>query len=68
MDIGTGMDSFSSDIKRMALLDAPPEGYLEIHVILDQPDQFGLRLEEIVIRRGDGPEILSGLPHDPKVI
>ena len=28
------------------------------------PDRFGLRLEEIVILRSDGPEILSDLPRD----
>lgn len=28
------------------------------------PDRFGLRLEEIVILRADGPEILSDLPRD----
>lgn len=26
------------------------------------PDQFGIRLEEIVFLRADGPEILSELP------
>lgn len=31
-------------------------------------NQFGLRLEEIVILRGDGPEIFSELPRDVKVI
>lgn len=28
------------------------------------PGRFGIRLEEIVILRADGPEILSGLPRD----
>lgn len=28
------------------------------------PDQFGIRLEDIVILRDDGPEILSALPRD----
>ena len=28
------------------------------------PGRFGVRLEDIVILRGDGPEILSGLPRD----
>lgn len=32
------------------------------------PGRFGLRLEEIVILRADGPEILSGLPRDVRVI
>ena len=32
------------------------------------PGQFGLRLEDIVILRKDGPEILSELPRDLKVI
>ena len=32
------------------------------------PDRFGLRLEEIVILRSDGPEILSDLPRDVVVI
>ncbi|MEM1362254.1 MAG: Xaa-Pro peptidase family protein [Pseudomonadota bacterium] len=32
------------------------------------PDRFGIRLEEIVILRADGPEILSELPRDVRVI
>ena len=32
------------------------------------PDRFGLRLEDIVIMRADGPEVLSGLPRDVQVI
>lgn len=32
------------------------------------PDRFGLRLEEIVILRSDGPEIFSELPRDAVVI
>ena len=28
------------------------------------PGRFGIRLEEIVILREDGPEILSSLPRD----
>ena len=32
------------------------------------PDRFGIRLEDIVILRKDGPEILSDLPRDLKVI
>jgi Xaa-Pro aminopeptidase len=28
------------------------------------PGRFGIRLEDIVILRKDGPEILSGLPRD----
>jgi len=33
-----------------------------------KPGRFGIRLEEIVILREDGPEVLSELPRDPKVI
>ncbi len=32
------------------------------------PDRFGLRLEDIVILRADGPEILSDLPRDARII
>lgn len=32
------------------------------------PDRFGIRLEDIVILRADGPEILSELPRDGQVI
>ena len=32
------------------------------------PERFGIRLEDIVILRADGPEILSDLPRDVKVI
>ena len=33
-----------------------------------RPDRFGLRLEDIVIMRTDGPEVLSGLPRDVQLI
>ena len=143
MDIGARMDGLSSDITRMAVLGTPPEGYLEIHAIVEAavqaamtaarpgirakevdaaargviteagygpnflhrtghglgvevheqpyltsvsetvlapgmvfsiepgiyiPGRFGIRLEDIVILREDGPEILSELPRDPKMI
>jgi Xaa-Pro aminopeptidase len=32
------------------------------------PNRFGIRLEDIVILRADGPEILSNLPRDVKII
>lgn len=32
------------------------------------PGRFGIRLEEIVIQRADGPEILSDLPRDVRVV
>ena len=32
------------------------------------PGQFGLRLEDIVILRADGPEVLSDLPRDFQTI
>ncbi len=32
------------------------------------PDRFGIRLEEIVILRADGPEILSELPRDAAIV
>lgn len=32
------------------------------------PDRFGIRLEEIVILRDDGPEILSELPRDVAIV
>jgi Xaa-Pro dipeptidase len=32
------------------------------------PDRFGLRLEDIVILRADGPEILSQLPRDVRIV
>ena len=139
MDIGAGFAGYSSDITRMALIGDGPEGYADIHdivnraveaalaaarpgvkahvvddaargvitdagygeffvhrtghglgtevheppyitgssqTVLDEgmvfsiepgiylPERFGLRLEEIVILRADGPEILSDLPRD----
>ena len=139
MDIGGAIDGYSSDITRMAAIGRPPEGYADVHAIVDQaveaalsaakpgvmaklvdiaardvitkagygdyflhrtghglgtetheppyitsssetildegmvfsiepgiylPDRFGIRLEEIVILRADGPEILSELPRD----
>ena len=143
MDIGAGRDGFSSDITRMAVIGSPPDGYENIHTIVEAavqaamaiarpgvraheldnaartviadagygeyfvhrlghgmgvevheppyisassqsvldenmvfsiepgiylPGRFGLRLEDIVILRNDGPEILSDLPRDVHVI
>jgi Xaa-Pro aminopeptidase len=139
MDIGGGSDGFSSDITRMAVIDTPPEGYDEVHAIVEAsvqaamqaarpgvqakavdaaarqvitdagygeffvhrtghglgveiheppyitatsdtvleegmvfsiepgiylPERFGIRLEDIVILRADGPEVFSELPRD----
>lgn len=143
MDIGAGRDGFSSDITRMAVIGSAPDGYEEVHKIVEAavqaamavarpgvvaheldaaarnviteagygeyfmhrlghgmgvevheppyisassqsvlgenmvfsiepgiylPGRFGLRLEDIVILRADGPEILSELPRDLRVI
>ncbi len=143
MDIGAGSLGYFSDITRMAVIGHPPEGFFEIHAIVDAavdaalnaarpgveakvvdaaarqvieqagygeyfvhrtghglgteiheppyitastdtileagmvfsiepgiylPERFGLRLEEIVILREDGPEVLSGLPRDAYVV
>ncbi|MEM9792262.1 MAG: Xaa-Pro peptidase family protein [Pseudomonadota bacterium] len=143
MDIGGKIDGYVSDITRMAIIGHAPEGFAEVHavvngavdaamaaarpgtkahvvdnaarkvitdagygdyfihrtghglgtevheppyitstseVVLEEgmvfsiepgiylPERFGLRLEEIVILRADGPEILSELPRDAKVI
>ena len=139
IDIGAGFEGYSSDITRMVVLGDGPEGYAQVHDVVDRavqaaltaarpgvkahvvddaaraviteagyggfffhrtghglgtevheppyitgssqtvldegmvfsiepgiylPDRFGLRLEEIVILRADGPEILSDLPRD----
>jgi len=143
MDVGASFEGYSSDITRMVLLGDGPEGYRDIHSIVDDavkaalaaarpgvkacevdeaarsvitkagygefffhrtghglgtevheppyisassqtvldegmvfsiepgiylPGQFGLRLEEIVILRAGGPEILSDLPRDVRRI
>ena len=143
MDIGGAQDGYSSDITRMAVIGAAPEGYLAVHDIVEAavqaamaaarpgvlakdvdhaarkvisdagygayfvhrtghgmgvevheppyltsssetvlkegmvfsiepgiylPGRFGIRLEDIVILRADGPEILSSLPRDLKII
>ncbi|MFT4959077.1 MAG: Xaa-Pro aminopeptidase [Paracoccaceae bacterium] len=143
MDIGGGMDGYSSDMTRMAVIGTPPDGYDEIHAIVEAavqaamaaarpgvkahevddaargvisdagygdyfvhrtghgmgveiheqpyltsasqtvlqtgmvfsiepgiylPGRFGIRLEDIVILREDGPEIFSELPRDLRVI
>lgn len=139
IDIGGRKDGFPSDITRMAVVGSPPEGYGQIHSIVEKavqaalkaarpgvlarevdeaarrviedagygeyfvhrtghgmgidgheppyitstsetvleegmvfsiepgiyiPGRFGIRLEDIVILREDGPEILSTLPRD----
>lgn len=143
MDIGAGSEGYSSDITRMALIGGGPEGYAEVHAVVERavqaaldaarpgvkahavddaarrviaeagygeyfvhrtghglgtevheppfitasaqsvldegmvfsiepgiylPGRFGIRLEEIVILRAHGPEILSDLPRDPERI
>lgn len=143
IDIGGTKGGFPSDITRMAVVGRPPEGYGQIHTIVERavqaalkaarpgalardvdaaarkvitdagygeyfvhrtghgmgiggheppyitatsdtvlaegmvfsiepgiyiPGRFGLRLEDIVILREDGPEILSSLPRDVHVI
>lgn len=142
IDIGGRKDGFPSDITRMAVVGGPPEGYGQMHTIVEKavqaalkaarpgvkakevdaaarnviadagygeyfvhrtghgmgidgheppyitatsetvleegmvfsiepgiylPGRFGIRLEEIVILREDGPEILSKLPRDVHV-
>ena len=142
IDIGGRKDGFPSDITRMAVVGRPPEGYGQIHTIVEKavqaalkaarpgvkarevdaaarrviedagygeyfvhrtghgmgidgheppyitstsetvleegmvfsiepgiylPGRFGIRLEDIVILREDGPEILSSLPRDVHV-
>lgn len=139
IDIGGRKDGYPSDMTRMAAVGRPPEGYEEVHAIVEKavnaalaaarpgveartidaaarnviaeagygdyfvhrtghglgvevheppyitatsptvletgmvfsiepgiylPGRFGVRLEEIVFLRDDGPEILSGLPRD----
>lgn len=139
IDIGGRKDGFPSDITRMAVVGEPPEGYGQVHTIVEKavqaalaaarpgvtakevdaaarkviadagygeyfvhrtghglgidgheppyitatsetvleegmvfsiepgiyiPGRFGIRLEEIVILRADGPEIFSDLPRD----
>ncbi len=139
MDIGGYKDGFFSDMTRMAVIGTPPEGFEEVHAIVNQaveaalaaskpgvkacevdaaargviteagygeyfvhrtghglgievheppfltstsqtvldtgmvfsiepgiylPGRFGIRLEEIIYLREDGPEILSDLPRD----
>ena len=143
IDIGGRKAGFPSDITRMAVLGTPPDGYGEVHAIVEQavqaalkaarpgviarevdaaarkvltdagygdyfvhrtghgmgidgheppyitatsdsvleegmvfsiepgiylPGRFGIRLEDIVILRADGPEILSELPRDVTII
>jgi Xaa-Pro dipeptidase len=143
MDIGGGKAGYSSDITRMAVIGTPPEGYEEVHSVVEAavkaalkaarpgvkahevddaargviteagygqyfvhrtghgmgvevheqpyltstsqtilengmvfsiepgiylPGRFGIRLEDIVILREDGPEIFSELSRDVKVI
>ena len=139
MDIGGRLGGYPSDMTRMAIIGEPPEGYREVHAVVEQavqaalaaarpgvkakevdkaardviatagygeyfvhrtghglgidvheppyitatsdtvlregmvfsiepgiylPGRFGIRLEDIVILRAEGPEILSGLSRD----
>ena len=42
MDIGGGMDGYSSDITRMAVIGTPPDGYLAVHGIVENAVQAAL--------------------------
>ncbi|MEX0282692.1 MAG: M24 family metallopeptidase [Arenibacterium sp.] len=42
MDIGGGKDGYSSDITRMAVIGSAPEGYEEVHQIVDRAVQAAL--------------------------
>ena len=143
MDIGGGLDGYSSDMTRMAVIGQAPDGYMDVHAVVEAavqaalaaakpgvkahvvddaargviadagygeyfmhrtghgmgveiheppyltatsqtvletgmvfsiepgiylPGRFGIRLEDIVILREDGPEVLSELPRDLTVI
>ena len=143
MDIGGVIDGFPSDMTRMAVIGEPPEGYRDVHAVVERAVQaamaaarpgvkakdvdkaardviaeagygayfvhrtghglgidiheppyitatsetvlregmvfsiepgiylegrFGIRLEDIVILRADGPEILSSLPRDVHIV
>lgn len=143
IDIGGDVGGYPSDMTRMAVMGQPPEGYLEVHAVVEAavqaalvaakpgakahevddaargvitdagygeyfmhrtghglgieiheppyitatsqlvleegmvfsiepgiylPDRFGVRLEDIVILREDGPEILSELPRDLHIV
>lgn len=143
MDIGGGLGGYPSDMTRMAVMGTPPDGYLEIHAVVEAavqaalaaakpgafarevdaaardvitqagygeafvhrtghglgveiheppyitatseqvleegmvfsiepgiylPGRFGIRLEDIVILRSDGAEILSDLPRDVHIV
>lgn len=143
IDIGGRKQGFPSDITRMAAVGRAPDGYAEVHAVVEQavqaalaaarpgvmarvvdaaartviadagygdyfvhrtghgigidgheppyitstsetvleagmsfsiepgiylPGRFGIRLEEIVVLRDDGPQILSGLPRDLRIV
>ncbi|MCH2163313.1 MAG: aminopeptidase P family protein [Marinovum sp.] len=42
MDIGAGLAGYSSDITRMAVIGNPPEGYVEVHDVVDRAVQAAL--------------------------
>lgn len=42
MDIGGGLGGYPSDMTRMAVMGAPPEGYLDIHAVVEAAVQAAL--------------------------
>ena len=42
MDIGAGRDGFSSDITRMAVIGKAPEGYAEVHAVVEAAVQAAI--------------------------
>lgn len=42
MDIGGGMDGYSSDITRMAVIGTPPDGYDKVHAIVEAAMQAAM--------------------------
>jgi Xaa-Pro dipeptidase len=43
MDIGGAMDGYSSDMTRMAVMGTPPDGYMEVHAVVEAAVQAALK-------------------------
>ena len=56
LDIGAGRDGFSSDMTRMAVLGEAPEGYAEVHAIVEAAVQAAME----VARPGVKAHVLDG--------
>ena len=64
MDIGGGMAGYSSDMTRMAVVGKPPEGYAEVHAIVERAVQAALAVAKPGIKAHEVDDAARGVITD----